>query len=133
MFFFKLLFHHRSISWVLFILTFLLLVYGLFMPQVRSGMDIQNLDKFIHFSGFFIVFLLGRFATHSWVNGAYWILPFVAAVSLEYLQGKLVISRDFSYLDMIANVFGVAAASGLWFGLMSTGQLKPVSEKKKGG
>ena len=124
MFLFKLLYKHRKISWVLFLLTFSVLIYGIFIPQVRTGMGVPNLDKFLHFCGFFSVFLFGRFATHGWSRGAYWILPAVCALLLEYLQGQLVPSRDFSYLDMLANIIGVGAAGLLWLGLVKTGQLE---------
>jgi len=123
MFFFKFLYAHRRVSGLLFLLTFSLLIYGLFTPGVRSGISIPNLDKLIHFFGFLIVFLLGRFSTHTWVRNSYWIFPIAAAVALEYLQGALVPSRSFSYADMLANAIGVTAAALLWVSLEKSGQL----------
>lgn len=122
MFFFILLYEKRLLSWILFAVTFSLLIYGLFTPQVRSGLNVPNLDKFIHLSAFFVVFMLGRFATHTWIKWLYWLLPYTAAIFLEYLQGELVVSRQFSYADMAANVGGVTLAAGLWALLMRTGQ-----------
>ena len=123
MFFFRLLYTHRWVSLVLFLLTFALLIYGLFTPGVRTGIAIPNLDKFIHFFSFFVVFLLGRFSTHTWVRASYWLFPIAAAVLLEYLQEVLTVSRSFSYLDMLANAVGVSVAALLWVSLIKSGQL----------
>lgn len=125
MYFFKFLYVHRKVSWLLFLLTFLLLIYGLFTPGLRSGINFPHLDKFIHFFSFLIVFLLGRFSTHSWVLISYWAFPIISAVALEYLQGALVVSRSFSYLDMLANILGVVVAALLWASLIKSGQLSP--------
>ena len=130
MFFFTLLYQKRLLSWILFILTFSLLIYGLFTPQVRSGLEVPHLDKLIHFFGFFTVFLLGRFSTHSWVKWAYWLLPISAAIGLEYLQGALIVSRQFSYADMGANLVGVAAAISLWSLLVVTGQFSSTNSEE---
>lgn len=124
MFLFRLLYAHRKTSCVLFVMAFSLLLYGLFMPQLNTGKSIPNFDKVAHFCGFFIVFLFSRFATHGWLHRIYWLLPLIAAVLLEYLQGQLVSSRDFSYGDIIANLLGVGAAGALWLGLTKTGQLE---------
>lgn len=128
MFLFKLLYAHRKTSCLLFLTALLLLLYGIFMPQVSTGKSIPNLDKIAHFSGFFIVFLFGRFATHGWLERSYWIAPLLAALLLEYLQGQWVMSRDFSYTDMLANFLGVCAAGLLWLALLKTGQLKNKKE-----
>lgn len=125
MFLFRLLYTHRKISCLLFLMALSLLLYGIFMPQLNTGTSIPHFDKVAHFCGFFIVFLFSRFATHGWLQRVYWFLPLIAAVLLEYLQGQLVSSRDFSYMDMLANILGVGAAGLLWLGLKKTGQLKP--------
>ena len=122
MFFFKFLYDHRRTSFLLFLLTFALLIYGLFAPSVSSGISFPNLDKIIHFFGFLVVFLLGRFSTHTWVRISYWVFPIVAAVLLEYFQGQLVKSRHFSYADMLANIMGVAAAALLWISFIKLEQ-----------
>ena len=125
MFFFRFLYTHRRVSGLLFLLAFTLLIYGLFTPSVRSGISLPNFDKFIHFFSFLIVFLLGRFSTHTWVRKTYWLFPVAAAVALEYLQGALVPSRHFSYADMLANNIGVMAAALLWVSLERSGQMSP--------
>lgn len=119
MFVFSLLYKHHKISLSLFLVALALLLYGLFTPQIHRAGSIPNLDKLAHFCGFFSVFLFGRFASHWFLGWSYWLFPAIAAAAFEYLQGELVPSRSFSYLDMAANGVGVLAALLLWWGFLS--------------
>ena len=125
MFFFRLLHRYRLLSQCLFVATFSLLLYGLFLPTVQMVESTQGLDKVAHFGSFLIVFLIGRFAFRGIVAWPYWLFPLASAVLLEFMQGQLIPTRVFSYLDMLANVVGVVCAYLLWVMLIKSGELEP--------
>lgn len=87
---------------------------AVFTPQPPTGLE-HGVDKLGHLLALFAVGYSGCFAVFPGLcPKRYWIWTALAAIALECLQGALLVEREFSLLDMAANVAGVGLAVLLW-------------------
>lgn len=99
---------------LVFIVVTALLLYGLFRPESPPNL-FQNSDKALHllaFGGFSLAARLAFLRAPAWLL---WGSLLLCAPLSEWLQHELQSSRQFSWLDIYANLAGVVlAALGWW-------------------
>jgi len=88
-------------------------LWGIFRPE-SPPKPFENADKIWHTLAFFGFSLAARFAFCNKAIWLVWIVLVVSAPTLEYLQGLLQTSRQFSYGDMLGNLSGVMLAFIVW-------------------
>jgi hypothetical protein len=79
----------------------------MFMPQPGQGGLGSGLDKAAHVAAFAGMAVTLWIAAPRWRPWVYPVLLVSLALALEYLQPVVQPSREFSYLDMGANLAGV--------------------------
>lgn len=89
------------------------LAYGLFRPEPPPDL-FESSDKFLHLLAFAGLSLISRFAFPSMPGWLLWSLLYSQAPLLEWLQHTLQPTREFSQLDILANLCGVSIALVLW-------------------
>jgi len=96
----------------IFYFVFAVLLWGIFRetPPPDLSPYIGFGDKLIHLFAFFIFGLTTLFAFHD--KKLLWTVLFLLtmAFGLEYLQGILQVTRNFSWLDSVANGLGVVVS-----------------------
>ena len=100
--------------WSAFLVVLAIVLYALFRP-VPPEMIFENSDKVGHVIAFMALALTGRLALQV-ESKCFWVLMFVLAFALEWLQGELRPLRIFSYEDVYANMLGVLIAVVLFEG-----------------
>ncbi|TXS96178.1 hypothetical protein FV139_01340 [Parahaliea maris] len=104
----------RKLAWLVYLFLWAVVLIAVFTPQPPVGLE-HGSDKVGHFLALFAVAFSGCFAVFPGLcEKRYWIWTAVAAVALECLQGALLVEREFSLLDMVANLIGVALAALVW-------------------
>lgn len=98
---------------LLFLACCAILAYGLFRPEPPPDLFDQS-DKFLHLIAFAGLSLVTRFAFPSAPGWLLWPLLYVQAPLLEWLQHVLQPTREFSLLDVLANLCGISIALLLW-------------------
>jgi len=102
------------VRFFIFIVSTALLLYGLFRPESPPNL-FQNSDKALHllaFGGFSLAARLAFLRAPAWLL---WGSLLLCAPLSEWLQHELQSSRQFSWLDIYANLAGVVlAALGWW-------------------
>lgn len=104
----------RWIRRCLFVIYTALLIYGLFRPEGPPSL-FKNSDKVLHFlafAGFAFSTRLAFVRTAAW---KVWIPIVLWAPISEILQHQIQPSRYFSWLDMCANLAGVAIGAICWW------------------
>lgn len=94
----------------------LTLAYGLFRPESPPQLFEQS-DKALHLLAFGALALSARLAFPRLPGWSFWGLLLALAPLLEWLQHHLQPARQFSELDIAANLLGVALAWLGWHGL----------------
>lgn len=98
----------------IFLASTALLLYGLFRPESPPDL-FENSDKALHllaFGGFSLAARLAFLRAPAWLL---WGVLLICAPLSEWLQHELQSSRQFSWLDIYANLAGVVlAALGWW-------------------
>lgn len=99
---------------LVFIVVTALLLYGLFRPESPPNL-FQNSDKALHLLAFGGFSLAARLAFLRAPALLLWGSLLLCAPLSEWLQHELQSSRQFSWLDIYANLAGVVlAALGWW-------------------
>jgi len=95
-----------------------LICYGLFLPAnelpVKPFLNIPHFDKMVHFGLFFgLCILLFRPFKKMNLKYLFWapVISIVLGALLETTQHILSQTRSSNYLDFLANVAGIAAAT----------------------
>lgn len=88
------------------------LLYGMFRPESPPELFEQS-DKLLHLLAFGALALSARLAFPRFPSGLLWGTLLALAPFLEWLQHYLQSGRQFSELDIAANLVGVALA---WLG-----------------
>ena len=97
----------------LFVIYTALLIYGLFRPEGPPSL-FKNSDKVLHFlafAGFAFSTRLAFVQASAW---KVWTLIVLWAPISEALQHQVQSSRYFSWLDIVANLTGVAIGALCW-------------------
>ncbi|MCW2290606.1 MULTISPECIES: VanZ family protein [Pseudomonas] len=89
------------------------LAYGLFRPEPPPDLFDES-DKFLHLLAFAGLSLVSRIAFPTVPGWALWSLLYIQAPLLEWLQHYFQPSREFSQLDVLANLCGISIALVLW-------------------
>lgn len=105
--------------YVIFLVCLSILLWGIFRPE-SPPQPFDNADKIWHTLAFFGFSLTARFAFCHKAIWLVWIVLALSAPTLEYLQGLLQTSRQFSYGDMLGNLSGVVLAFTVWKLLLKT-------------
>ncbi|MBO1926334.1 hypothetical protein J3998_01985 [Thiomicrorhabdus sp. 6S2-11] len=97
---------------VIFLAVLSILLWGMFRaespPELWQGAFYGiSSDKFLHFFALLIFSVSAYFVFQLKQRWILWASLFIVAGVLEFLQNHFQPSRQFSYLDMAANVFGV--------------------------
>ncbi|THG87289.1 VanZ family protein [Pseudomonas sp. A-1] len=93
----------------------LALAYGLFRPESPPQLFDES-DKVLHLLAFACLALTARQAFQRLPGWLLWLLLLALAPSLEWLQHYLQPARQFSALDIAANLMGVGLAWLVWRG-----------------
>lgn len=101
------------IRYFLFLICLVILLYGILRPESPPNL-FSDSDKFLHFIAFFGFSLVTRFAFCKKAIWLVWLVLFLSAPGLEYLQHDLQASREFSIGDIMGNLSGVITAFILW-------------------
>ncbi|MDD2223622.1 MAG: hypothetical protein PHF42_09310 [Pseudomonas sp.] len=100
----------------LFFIYTALLIYGLFRPAGPSALHLFiTSDKVMHFLGFAGLAFCTRLAFTHASAWKIWSLIILCAPLSEGLQHQVESSRQFSWLDICANLAGVAAGALCWW------------------
>ncbi|QEY59471.1 VanZ family protein [Pseudomonas sp. C27(2019)] len=94
-----------------------LLLYGLFRPESPPAL-FSHSDKYLHVLGFGAVSLTARIAFLRAPAWLLWGVLLASAPLSEWLQQQLQNTRQFSWLDISANLLGVLLAALGWWLLM---------------
>lgn len=104
----------RWIRRCLFVTYTALLIYGLFRPEGPTSL-FKNSDKVLHFLAFAGFAFSTRLAFARESAWKVWTLIVLWAPVSETLQHQIQPSRYFSWLDMCANLSGVAIGALCWW------------------
>ena len=104
----------RWIRRCLFVIYTALLIYGLFRPEGPQSL-FKNSDKVLHFLAFAGFAFSTRLAFARESAWKVWSLIVLWAPVSETLQHQIQPSRYFSWLDMCANLAGVAIGAICWW------------------
>lgn len=91
-----------------------LLIYGLFRPEGPPSL-FKNSDKMLHFLAFAGFAFFTRLAFPKAAAWKVWALIILWAPISEALQHQVQPSRYFSWLDIVANLTGVASGALCWW------------------
>ena len=95
----------------------LLVLVGMFAPkQVVAGVEVMNFDKVLHLGALATMMTTARLAFPRTAPFLFWPWAVLIAIFLELAQPVVQPSREFSFLDMAANVLGVGVAALLLWG-----------------
>lgn len=97
---------------LLFAVCSALLLYGMFRAESPPAL-FEGADKALHLLAFAALSLSSRLAFHRLPGWLLWSVLLALAPLLEWLQKYLQPARQFSELDIAANLLGVALA---WLG-----------------
>jgi VanZ family protein len=118
----KLLFFWKPLIWLA------IICYGLFLPAnelpVKPLLKIPHFDKMVHFALFFVLCLLLFKPIKKLKIKHYLWAPFISVLlgaSLEITQHILSNTRSSNFLDFLANVTGILAAT-LFYAFFVTGK-----------
>ncbi|SHM92991.1 hypothetical protein [Phytopseudomonas punonensis] len=89
------------------------LAYGLFRPEPPPDL-FEESDKLLHLIAFVGLALVTRIAFPSTPGLLLWPLLYIQAPLLEWLQHVLQPTREFSVMDVLANLCGISIALMLW-------------------
>ena len=104
----------RWIRRTLFVIYTALLLYGLFRPEGPPSL-FKNSDKMLHFLAFAGFAFSARLAFARESAWKVWSLIIIWAPISEGLQHQVQSSRYFSWLDIVANLTGVAIGALCWW------------------
>lgn len=104
----------RWIRRSLFVIYTALLIYGLFRPEGPPSL-FKNSDKVLHFLAFAGFAFSTRLAFARESAWKVWGLIIAWAPLSETLQHQVQPSRYFSWLDIVANLSGVAIGALCWY------------------
>lgn len=116
----------RNVRKLLFLACCAVLAYGLFRPEPPPDLFDES-DKFLHLIAFGGLSLVTRIAFPSTPGWLLWPLLYIQAPLLEWLQHVIQPVREFSPLDVLANLCGISLALVLWIcqGLLRKRLFKP--------
>jgi len=97
------------LRWCFFVIVAGMVMYGIFRPM-PPPMIFEQSDKLGHVSAFLALALTARMAMNRVSATVFWLVMFLLAFGLEYLQGEFRPLRVFSAGDVCANVLGVVLA-----------------------
>ncbi|SDI09219.1 hypothetical protein SAMN05216588_11169 [Pseudomonas flavescens] len=100
-------------SKLLFLACCAVMAYGLFRPEPPPDL-FEESDKFLHLAAFTGLALVSRIAFARTPGWLLWGLLYLQAPLLEWLQHSLQPHREFSHLDILANLCGISIALALW-------------------
>jgi len=115
---------------LLLFISLAILLYGLLRPESPPNL-FHNSDKLLHILGFGAVSLASRIAI---IRAPAWLLwggLFSFAVLSEWLQNFFQATRQFSWLDICANLIGVLLAASGWYILLLLQKLWKTKRKTK--
>ena len=98
---------------LLFLACCVLLAYGLLRPEPPPDLFAES-DKFLHLIALGGFSLVTRIAFPNAPGWLLWPLLFIQAPLLEWLQHVVQPVREFSSLDVLANLCGISIALLLW-------------------
>ena len=104
----------RLLRRCLFVIYTALLIYGLFRPEGPPSF-FKNSDKVLHFLAFAGFAFSARLAFVQASAWKVWTLIVLWAPISEALQHQVQSSRYFSWLDIVANLTGVAIGALCWW------------------
>jgi hypothetical protein len=103
----------ENVRKLLFLTCCAVLAYGLFRPEPPPDLFNES-DKFLHLVAFGGLSLVTRIAFPSISGWLLWPLLYIQAPLLEWLQHVVQPVREFSPLDVLANLCGISIALVLW-------------------
>lgn len=97
------------------VLCWLVVFTGMLAPgEAVARFELRHFDKVLHLVALTGMTLSARLAFPGARRLLFWPLLLVLAVTLEITQSVLQPSRDFSYLDIVANLCGVGLGALGW-------------------